>query len=71
MNILSHQGHGNSELKKPLGREGKCLQEIETSPAAYDTTLRFTMTWTTENLYQHVKVVLCAFSNVVLIEASK
>lgn len=36
MNILSHQGHGNSELKKPLGRGGETSSVNETSPAAYD-----------------------------------
>ena len=41
------------ELKRPLGWEVKCLQETETSPADYNTALRITMTWMTENLYQH------------------
>ena len=31
---------------------GELLQETE-SPVAYDTALRFTMIWMTENLHQH------------------
>ena len=41
------------ELKKPLGLEVTNLQVTETCPVAYDTALRITMTWMTENLYQH------------------
>ena len=38
------------ELKKPLGWELKCLQGPETSSAAYNLALRFTMTWIWKNV---------------------
>ena len=41
-----------SELKGPLGWEVRRLQETETSPIAYDTALRITTTWMTENPHQ-------------------
>ena len=33
----------------------KSLQETEIHPVAYDTALRITMTWMTENLHQHCR----------------
>ena len=34
------------------------FQSSETSPVAYDTAPRFTMTWMTENLHQQVAIML-------------